>query len=119
MKTIGLLTILSLLIMGTQPNCDDLEGDDMYYVIEDNKLKQADKQDAEHFYVKGHYEGDHFVVDGQLMGDAPLATEGTPGWFELSSQHFYSQQTAQPPISPYVIGYKTPKGFVPSKKNIY
>lgn len=91
----------------------------MYYVIEDSQLKLAEKQENDRFYVKGHFEGDRFVVSGQILGDAPLSTLGTPGWFELSSQHFYSQQTAQAPVSPYVIGYMTPKGFVPSKKDIY
>lgn len=119
MKVVCLLVVLSLWMMGTQLNCDDLEGDDMYYVIENNQLKEARTQDPERFYVKGHFEEGRFVVSGQLMGDAPMATSGTPGWFELSTQHFYSQQTAQAPISPYIIGYMTPHGFVPSKKDIY
>lgn len=91
----------------------------MYYIIEDSKLKPAEKQESDHFYVKGHFEGDRFVAASQILGDAPLSSQGTPGWFELSKQHFYSQQTAQAPVSPYVIGYMTPKGFVPSKKDIY
>lgn len=91
----------------------------MYYVIEDNKLKPAEKQESDRFYVKGHFEGDRFVAASQILSDAPLSTQGTPGWFELSTQHFYSQQTAQAPVSPYVIGHMTPKGFVPSKKDIY
>ena len=91
----------------------------MYYVIENNKLKPAEEQDSEHFYVKGHFEEDRFVVLGQVMSKAEFASEGTPGWFELSSQHFYSQQTAQAPISPYIIGFMTPKGFLPSKRDIY
>ncbi len=91
----------------------------MYYKIEDSKLKQVENQEPRHFYVKGRFEGNRFVVASQILGDAALATEGTPGWFELSSQHFYSQQTAQAPVSPYVVGYMTPKGFVPSKKDVY
>ncbi|MEI6805439.1 MAG: hypothetical protein WCK49_02905 [Myxococcaceae bacterium] len=91
----------------------------MYYKIEDSKLKEAHAQEPEHFYVKGHFEGSRFVPASQILGDAVLSSEGKPGWFELSSQHFYSQQTAQAPVSPYVVGYMTPKGFVPSKKDIY
>lgn len=91
----------------------------MIYAIENSKLQPAEEQPGKGFYVKGHFEDNRFVVTSQVIGDAPLATQGTPGWYELSSQHFYSQQTAQAPVSPYVIGYMTPAGFVPSKKDVY
>lgn len=71
------------------------------------------------FYVSGHKEGDRFIPHGQIMGEGALATDGTPGWFELSSGKFYRQQTAQAPISPYVVGFMTPEGFVPSRREIY
>jgi hypothetical protein len=116
MKLIGLLTIISLLIMGTQPDCD---GENMYYVLEDSKLKQVQQQEAGRFYIKGYFEDKRFFATSQVLGDGILATDGTPGWYELSSQHFYSQQTAQAPISPYLVGYMTPQGFVPSKKDVY
>ena len=91
----------------------------MYFVLENSQLKQSDQESEGHFYVKGHFEGQQFVAESSVLGNAPLATEGKPGWFELSTQHFYSQQTAQPPVSPYIVGYMTPEGFKPSKKSIY
>ncbi|MBH1989058.1 MAG: hypothetical protein I8H75_04765 [Myxococcaceae bacterium] len=91
----------------------------MYFVLENSQLKQSEEELKGRFYLKGHYEGLQFVAESSVLGDIPLASEGKPGWFELSSQHFYSQQTAQLPVSPYIIGYMTPEGFKPSKKNIY
>lgn len=75
---------------------------------------------ARTFYVLGRKEGGRFIPVGQVMGEGSLATEGTtPGWFELSTGTFFRQQTAQAPVSPYVVGFMTPEGFVPSRRDVY
>ena len=120
-KIVALIAFLGSWIMGTQPGFENIKEGDVYYVIENSKLKPAEKPDSQHFYVKGHFEGERFVVSGQVVSNAPFSSDGdgTPGWFELSSQRFYSQQTAQEPQKPYIIGYMTSNGFVPSKRDIY
>ncbi len=95
-------------------------GENQVYTIENSRLELAEQEMAGHFFVRGHFENERFVASGHILGEADFATDGTPGWFELSAQKFYSQQTAQAPVSPYVIGFMTKeKGFVPSKRDIY
>ena len=89
------------------------------YLISNSQLQEVDQESLGRFYVKGRFENGQFFISGLIVGDAELATQGIPGWFELSAQKFYSQQTAQAPVSPYVVGYMTDQGFVPSRREIY
>jgi hypothetical protein len=86
---------------------------------ENSEKAEMRQEIGQNFYVLGHREGERFLPKGQVMGEGNLATEGTPGWFELSSGTFFRQQTAQAPVSPYVVGFMTSKGFVPSRREIY
>ena len=74
---------------------------------------------ARSFYLRGRKEGGQFIPRSQVMGEGSFATEGMPGWFELSTGTFFRQQTAQAPVSPYVVGFMTPEGFVPSRREVY
>lgn len=72
------------------------------------------------FYVRGQKRDGNFLPEGEVQGDGELATSGSgqPGWMELSTGQFYPMHTAKTPISPYVNGFRTDHGFVPSTREI-
>jgi len=70
------------------------------------------------FYVRGHMQGDQFVAESEVLGDGELGSTGQPGWLELSNGKFFPMHTAMSPHSPYVRGYMTSHGFVPSTREL-
>lgn len=64
------------------------------------------------------------VRDGQLQadprieGETELTATGTPGWYELGAQKFFPMQTAKSPVSPYLEGFLSENGFVPSSRRV-
>ncbi len=76
--------------------------------------------DPKTFYVKGRMENGQFIVDTQsgVQGDGDLNISGRPGWLEIGGGQFFSQETGKAPTSPYVNGYMTDEGFMPSSKAI-
>lgn len=73
---------------------------------------------SEGFYVRGHKHDGDFTPHGEVMGSGELGTAGQPGWMELSSGQFHPMHAAQSPKSPYVNGFMTSNGFVPSTREI-
>ena len=57
-------------------------------------------------------------ADPRVQGEAELQSEGTPGWYELGAQKFFPMQTAKAPASPYLEGFLTDSGFIPSARRV-
>lgn len=73
------------------------------------------------FFVRGHMKENSFIPESmQILGDGELAQTGAglPGWYELNICQFFPMQTGRAPASPYVNGFMTKAGFVPSSRQI-
>ena len=97
-------------------------GDTVFFVLKNGSYCPTTNLTPSSFYVAGHVSDKHFVPDGrQIIGDGHLAEagHGMPGWYELGSGNFYPMQTARSPTSPYINGFMTSEGFMPSSREIH
>jgi hypothetical protein len=59
------------------------------------------------------------AVPGKSDGDWPLVQDGSPGWMDLATGSFYSNQTTRPSSRPFVSGSRLANGmFVPSSRAV-
>ena len=93
-------------------------GDVVFFILKNGSICSGKEPAPKTFYVKGHVDGGHFVAEGDVQGDGSFASAGRPGWIEIPSGQFYSMETARGVVSPYVNGYMTDGGFVPSSKMV-
>ena len=71
------------------------------------------------FYVQGYTKGGTFFPEGVVQGAGDLQIDGDlPGWFEFGSAEFYPDYMAKAPAAPYIRGFMTKNGFVPSEREI-
>jgi hypothetical protein len=94
------------------------DGDGAYVLLADGSLHRLGPEPPGAFHVVGKMEGESFVPEREVRGGSALATSGQPGWMELLTGSFQPQQTSRPPFKPYVRGYMTPEGFVPSTRQV-
>lgn len=91
----------------------------VFFRLIDGKILTLGEQEPSSFYVKGHLENGRFIVESQVLGAGQLASSGRPGWMELPSGEFFSQEVMRGVISPYVNGFMTNNGFVPSSREVH
>jgi hypothetical protein len=88
-----------------------------FRLLSDGSLHRQEPPPRNAFYVVGYMEGDHFVAQGEVLGEGELAGDGHPGWMELADGLFYGDQTARTPTHPYVHGVRNAAGlFCPDSR---
>jgi hypothetical protein len=93
----------------------------VFFILKNGAMcTTKDNFDPETLYVKGSMENGQFIVDVKngVQGDGPLSQSGRQGWLEICSGEFFPDETGKAPVSPYVNGYMTNEGFIPSSKII-
>lgn len=88
----------------------------VYRVLADGRLVHGAQPPG--LVVAGHLQRGRFVATSDVIGDGPLATDGHPGWLELSTGRFVAAETAAVPVPPYVDGVMTTMGFVPGTRSV-
>lgn len=95
------------------------DGQPATLVLRSGRLQAPGLEVPGGFYVPGRMEHGGFVPDGTVEGGGELAAEGgQSGWLELSNGAFVPAQTSRPPFPPYVNGFLTAEGFVPSTRTV-
>lgn len=104
--------------MNLQQNQDWQEGAEVFFVLLANKIVPAEKTPPHGFYVKGIIENRRFKPLSQVLGIGELENSGRYGWLELNSQEFFPMESDRKAEVPFVKGFMTPKGFVPSLRDV-
>lgn len=94
------------------------DGSEVFFVLKNNSVISAQKTPPEGFYIKGQIQGGRFIATSEVLGIGQLATAGRYGWLELNSAEFFPMESDQKADSPFVKGYITPQGFVPSERDV-
>lgn len=92
---------------------------DKFFLIPSGILSDVPPSDTKLFYISGRLEDGHFKPLGRLEGQGIFATSGMPGWYELGAKTFFEANSPKKPTSPYIEGFMTKSGFVPSSSRIY
>lgn len=94
-------------------------GSEVFYILHNQKIVAAQKQVPEEFYVKGLMEEGEFLPKSGVLGMGDLAKDGRYGWLELHTKEFFPMESDKKAITPFVKGYMTGKGFVPSARDVF
>ena len=90
-----------------------------YLLIADGSVHLSGEGEPTGLFVSGTMEGGRFVPEGDVQGDGPIGTAGTPGWLELLDGSFTVSDTGREPLPPYVAGAMTPEGiFSPTSRQV-
>ncbi len=95
-----------------------IDGTEVFFMLKNQSVVSAQKTAPEGFYVKGVMEGGRFSAQSNVLGIGQLATSGRYGWLELNSREFFPMESDQKANTPFVKGYITPQGFVPSEREV-
>jgi hypothetical protein len=104
--------------VSTHINQDWVEGTELFFLLLPQKLVVAEKSPPEGFYIKGLLNNKKFKPTSQVLGIGELATSGRYGWLELNSQEFHPMESEKKAMTPFVKGYMTPQGFLPSLREV-
>lgn len=95
------------------------DGTELFFVLKDQSVISAQKAEVpKSFYVKGILENGRFKVTSNVLGLGELATSGRYVWLELGSGEFFPMESDQKANTPFVKGYVTKEGFVPSEREV-
>jgi len=89
-----------------------------YMLLADGSIHSELEGQPKGLFVRGYFQDDKFVPEGNIEGEGTLGASGHPGWMELFTGIFFGMQTSRPPFPPYVEGYMTPEGFQPSSRQV-
>ncbi len=95
------------------------DGTEVYFILSDQSVIQEPKHPPFDFYVKGIIQGNKFVPKSTVLGIGELAKEGRYGWLELHSKEFFPMESDRMALTPFVKGYMTTGGFVPSMREVF
>ena len=95
------------------------DGNEVFYLLHNQKLIQAQKHPPEGFYIKGIIEESRFVPQTEVLGMGELAKSGRYGWLELNTREFFAMESEKKAITPFVKGYMTERGFLPSLRMVF
>lgn len=95
------------------------DGTEVFFILRNQQIIQAQKQVPESFYIKGLIEGGEFIPKSGVLGVGDLAKNGGRyGWLELISKQFHPMESDKKAQTPFIKGYMTEKGFVPSVRDL-
>jgi hypothetical protein len=92
---------------------------EVFFILQNQTLVPAQRQVPESFYVAGIIRNGEFISKSQVLGIGELAKNGHYGWLELSSKEFNPMDSSKKATTPFVKGYMTKNGFIPSNRDIY
>lgn len=92
---------------------------EVFFVLSTQEILPQQKQVPTSFYVSGIIRNGEFVNKSQVLGIGELATDGRYGWLELQSKEFNPMESSKKAQTPFVKGYLTKKGFVPSSREVF
>ena len=115
------LCVLSILACNVNPikEVPMTENQSVFFVLSTGKIQPASEPSPASFHIKGHFSGGRFIVESQVLGSGILASSGRPGWMEIPSGQFYSQEVMRGQTPPYINGYMTEEGFIPSSRQVH
>lgn len=99
--------------MSEMPN-----GTEAIFILKEQKILPKGKQLPQDFYITGTIIDGNFVVNGKIQGTGSLGAAGRKGWLELNTNEFFPEESGRRAISPFVQGYMTDNGFVPSTREV-
>lgn len=89
-----------------------------FFILSNQHVSLKTKNTPQEFYVIGNIVDNTFVPTSKVLGQGELATTGRKGWLELNSKKFFPEETANRAITPFIQGYMTETGFIPSSREI-
>lgn len=92
---------------------------EVFFILQNQEVIPAQKQLPNSFYVIGTIKNGDFINKSQVLGLGDLATEGRYGWLELQTKEFCPMDSPKKAITPFVKGYQTKKGFIPSTRDVF
>jgi hypothetical protein len=95
------------------------EGSEVFFILRNQNIVPVKKAPPDCFYVKGIIEDGKFIPKGNVLGVGELAKSGRYGWLELSSKEFFPMESDKKALTPFVKGYMTDDGFMPSIREIF
>lgn len=95
------------------------DGTDVFFILRNQELIQSMKHPPDSFYIKGIIENGDFLPRSAILGVGEMAKAGRYGWLELSSREFFPMESDKKAVTPFVKGYMTDKGFIPSVRDVF
>ena len=95
------------------------EGDRVYFTLNEQKMVPALGTPPKDFYIDGIIKQGRFYPQSQVLGQGELATLGRYGWLEITSREFFPMESMKMVKTPFVKGYMTDIGFVPSAREVF
>jgi hypothetical protein len=94
-------------------------GTEVFFILRNQQITEVHKETPEDFYIKGLIEDGGFIPKSNVLGIGELARSGRYGWLELISKEFYPMESDKKANTPFVKGYMTDQGFVPSMREVF
>jgi hypothetical protein len=94
-------------------------GSEVFFLLHNQKIIEAQKYPPEGFYIRGIIDERKFVPKSTVLGAGELAKSGRFGWLELNSRKFHVMESDKKALTPFVKGYMTDHGFMPSIRDVY
>ena len=105
--------------MASENTLDHLsDGSEAVFLISSQSVVVDTKSKPEGFYIKGTIHAGKFHPTSEVLGIGELATKGRYGWLELNSRIFFPMESDQKANTPFIKGYLTDDGFVPSLREV-
>jgi hypothetical protein len=95
------------------------DGTEVVFILANQKLIESPRIAPEGFYVRGIMENNQFKPKSAILGIGELATNGRYGWLELISKEFFPMESDRKALTPFVKGYITKTGFIPSVREVF
>lgn len=89
-----------------------------FFTFPENIFEPEHPTNPQQLFLRVNVKGGRVVTDPRIEGEADLPAQGTPGWYELGARKFFPTQTAKSPASPFLEGFLTENGFVPSTRQV-
>lgn len=99
-------------------NHEITDGSEVLFILNEQKIVPSPKTLPQSFYIKGVWENNSFKATSKVLGTGSLASQGRYGWLELQSKKFFPMESDQRAQTPFVKGYITDQGFVPSERDV-
>lgn len=94
-------------------------GSEVFFILNNQQLIEAQKYPPDGFYIKGIIEEQKFIPKSTVLGAGELAKTGRYGWLELHSCTFHPMESDKKALTPFVKGYMTDNGFLPSVRDVF
>lgn len=105
--------------MATENSLEHLsDGSEAIFLISSQSIIADSKSKPEGFYIKGTIHDGKFHPNSEILGIGELATQGRYGWLELNSRIFFPMESDQKANTPFIKGYLTDNGFIPSIREV-